>query len=195
LLNRPYPRISAHMARAQKPPKGRLIVSIIYNSMDGLSDALKLLEKQFGRVQCETIEISYASKDYTEEMGERLQRRFYSFEKMVERDRLPEIKALCHKIEKQFGDLVRDYAFRTVNIDPGILTPDNVVMASHREFNHRIYLGEGVFGELTLVYSRGRFVRLAWTPAEFCEGEAIDFFLRVRESFAVVEEPLVQKAG
>jgi hypothetical protein len=183
------------MARPQKPPKGRLIVSIIYNSMDGLADGLKLLEKQFGRVQCETIEISYTSKEYAEEMGEQLQRRFYSFERLVERDRLPEIKALCHKIEKQFGDLVHDYAFRTINIDPGILTPDNVVMASHREFNHRVYLGEGVFGELTLVYSRGRFVRLPWTPAEFCEGEAIDFFLRVRDSFAVVDEPVARQAG
>jgi hypothetical protein len=68
-------------------------------------------------------------------------------------------------------------------------------MASHRKFNHRIYLSEGVFAELTLVYSRGRFVRLPWTPAEFCEGEAIDFFLRVRESFAVVEETVVQQAA
>jgi len=183
------------MARVQKPPKGRLIVSIIYNSLDGLSDALKLLEKQFGRVQCETIEIGCSAGQYAEEMGDQLQRRFYSFEKLVERDRLPEIKATCHKVENQLGDLVNDYAFRTVNIDPGILTPENVVMASHREYNHRLYLGEGVFGELTLVFSRGRFVRLPWTPPAFCEGEAIEFFLRVRDSFAVVDEPVTQQAG
>lgn len=177
------------MARIQKPPRGRLVVSIIYNSMDALADALEKLEKQFGRVQFETMEISFSGDQYLEEMGERLQRRFYSFEKEIERDRLPDIKSNCHKIEMQFGDMVHDYAFRTVNIDPGIMTPENVVMASHREFNHRVYLGQGVFAELELVFSRGRFVRLPWTNPDFCQGEAIEFFLRVRESFETVEEP------
>ena len=156
--------------------------------MDAVADALNLLEKQFGRVQFETMEVPYTGEIYREEMGDRLDRRFFSFEKLVERDKLTEIKNQCHKIEKQFGDLVDDYAFRTVNIDPGVMTPDNLVMASHREFNHRIYLGDGVFGELTLVYSRGRYVRLPWTHPDFCEGEAIEFFLRVRQSFELVEE-------
>jgi hypothetical protein len=71
------------MARIQRPPKGRLIVSIIYNSLDGLADSLKLLEKQFGRVQCETMELTYTSGSYAEEMGDNLQRRFYSFERLV----------------------------------------------------------------------------------------------------------------
>ncbi len=183
------------MARVQRPPKGRLIVSIIYSSMDALADTLKLLEKQFGRVQCETMEIEYAGDRYVEEMGERLLRRFYSFEKLIERDRLPNIKALCHKIEKQFGDVVHDHAFRTVNVDPGIMTPENVVMASHREFNHRVYIAHGVFAELALVFSRGRFVRLPWTNQDFCEGEAIEFFLRVRDSFEMVQEALDLKAS
>ncbi len=172
-----------------------MIVSIIYSSMDGLADALKLLEKQFGRVQCETMEIEYASDQYAEEMGEQLQRRFYSFEKMVERDTLPEIKALCTRMEKQFSDMVDGYPFRTVNIDPGVMTSESVVMASHREFNHRIYLGGGVFAELALVFSRGRFVRLPWTNMDFCQGEAIEFFLRVRESFESVQEALDLKAS
>ncbi len=178
------------MARIQTPAPGRVVVSIIYSSLDALADALTLLEKQFGRVQCETMELEYAHGAYTEEMGEGLERRFYSFERQVDRDRLPEAKALCYKIERQFGDLVDDFTFRTVNIDPGIMTAENLVMASHREYNHRVYLRDGVFAELTLVYARGRFVRLPWTPPDFCEGEAIEFFLRVRESFETVgEEP------
>lgn len=176
------------MARIQRPPKARLVCSIIYSSMDALADALKLLEKQFGRVQFETMECKCSDASYREEMGDRLERRFFSFEKLVDREKLPEIKTACHRIEKQFGDNVDDFTFRTVNIDPGIMTPENLAMASHREFNHRIYLGDGVFGELALVYSRGRYVRLPWTNPDFCEGEAIEFFLRVRQSFEVVAE-------
>jgi hypothetical protein len=183
------------MARVQKPPRGRLIVSIIYNSMDALADGLKLLERQFGRVQYETLDITHGGDRYAEEMGQALQRRFYSFDRLVERDSLPGIKNACFKLEKQFSDVVHDYAFRTVNLDPGILTPDSLVMASHREYNHRVYLTDGVFAELALVHSKGRFVKLPWTNMDFCQGDAIEFFLRVRDSFELVDEAPVSKAG
>ncbi len=181
------------MARIQKPPKGRLIVSIIYSSWDGLADALKMLERQFGRIDCETMEIPYGGNQYAEEMGHNLQRRFYSFDRLVERDCLPDAKATCAKIERRLGDLVGDFAFRTVNIDPGVATTENVIMASHREFNHRVYLTDGVFAELTLVYAKNRFVRLPWTDLDFCQKEALEFFHRVRQSFELLEEPSVRQ--
>ena len=171
------------MARFQTPPPGRVVVSIIYSSIDALADALRQLERQFGRVVCETLEIPYSGNKYAEEMGHNLQRRFYSFNRQFDRDKLPSIKTSCDRIERQFGDRVDDYTFRTVNIDPGMLTPDNLIMASHREYNHRLYLGEGTFGELTLVWAKGRFVRLPWTGPDFCQQEAIDFFERVRDMF------------
>jgi len=170
-------------------------VSIIYSSIDALADALKMLERQFGRVQYETTETVYTGKTYSEEMGDRLERRFFSFERPVERDRLPQIKAACLKIEKQFGDHVDDFTFRTVNLDPGILTPDNLVVASTREYNHRIYLSDGVFAELVLVYAKGRFVRMPWTISDYYHGEAIDLFLRVRESFELMGESMQPQTG
>jgi hypothetical protein len=172
------------MARIQKPPPGRVILSIIFASLDALADALKVVEKRFGPVQYETIEIPCSDASlYGEEMGDRLSRRLFSFERLVSRDSLVEIKAACHKIEPLFADHVGDYLFRTVNIDPGIISVDNLVMASHRGYNHRIYLKDGVFAEVALVYSEERFKRLPWTHPDFCHDDAIDFFLRVRNSF------------
>jgi hypothetical protein len=177
------------MARPQKPNPGRLIVSVVHSSRDALADALRQLERRFGRVQCETIDIPHVGgKEYTEEMGDSLARRFFSFERMVQRDSLIEIKTACHKIESQLGDQVHDYTFRTVNIDPGIMTPDNVVMACHREYNHRVYISDGVFAEIVLIWSRGQFCRLPWTNPDFCHDEAIEFFLRVRNSFELLEK-------
>lgn len=181
------------MARIQKAAPGRLIVSVVHASRDALADALRQLEKRFGRVQCETLDISHSNgEDYREEMGDTLQRRFFSFERLVERDTLVEIKEACHRIEAQLGDHVHDYTFRTVNIDPGIMSPANLVMASHREFNNRVYLGNGVFAEVALIWARGQFCRLPWTNPDFLHDEAIDFFIRVRASFDVAgeEEPL-----
>lgn len=176
------------MARVQTPPPGRLIVSVIYNSIDGLADCLKLHEKQFGRVQFETIEIECSANRYHEEMGQQLSRRFFSFEKMVDRESLPDIKATCHKIERQLGDQVDDYTFRTVNVDPGILTPTNLIMSSHREQGHRVYLGKGVFAEVTLIWARGRFTQLPWTNADFCDEEAIRLFTDCRQTFPLMAE-------
>lgn len=177
------------MARLQKPPPGRLIMSIIYSSMDALADSLAALEKRFGPVQFETMEIETIRGDhYKEEMGDGLLRRFFSFEREVVRSTLPDLKVGCLKVEAQFSDHVGDYFFRTVNLDPGILSSENLVMAHHRELNHRIYIKDGVFAEIPLIFSRGRFVRLPWTdPDYYCE-ESINFFQRTRDLFELVEQ-------
>lgn len=176
------------MARVQEPTKGRPIVSIIYSSLDALSDSLKALERKFGPVQYETLEIDCSKSEmYSEEMGNELLRRFFSFERLAERGWLVEMKKICHKIEPNFADQTAGYDFRTVNIDPGILTPSNLLMASHRELNHRVYLKDGVYAELALIYARGQFRRLPWTNPDYCRGEAIEFFMRVHESFELAE--------
>jgi hypothetical protein len=177
------------MARIQKPTAGRLIVSYIYASVDALAESLSKLERVFGPVQFETMDIPCAAaQKYSEEMGHNLQRRFFSFENPVPRDSLPSLKRSCSKIEPSFADDVAGTLFRTVNIDPGILTPDNLIMASYREFNHRIYLGDGVFSDIQLIYSLGKFTRLPWTNPDFCHEEAIDFFQRVRATFELIDE-------
>ncbi len=174
----------------QKPPPGRLIASVIYSSYDALVEALPVLERRFGPVEMETVDIPCQVKDlYKEEMGSHLQRRFFCFERPVERDTLPEIKKVCSKIEPLFADQTGDFFFRTVNVDPGILTPDNLTMASHRGLNCRIYLRDGVYAELVLIYARDRFARLPWTCGDFCHDEAIDLFMRARSRFELLERP------
>lgn len=177
------------MARKQEAGQGRLFVSVIHSSMDAMAESLNALEKRFGLVQYETMEIECADKTtYREEMGDNLIRRLFSFERPIDRDRLPTIKAVCTKVEGQFADKVDGYPFRTVNIDPGILTPSNIIIASHREYNHSVCLEDGVFAELVLVWGKEGFVRLPWTNADLCHDEAIDFFGRVRDVFELVEQ-------
>lgn len=183
------------MAHLQIPPPGKLIVSYIYASMDALAESLKRLERQFGPVEFETIDIPCTSQDrYGEEMGEGLNRRFFSFEKSVPRDALPALKKITSKVEPHYADIVGETLFRSVNIDPGILSPDNLVMASTRAYNHRPYLTDGIYTDLQLVWSRGQFVQLPWTNQDFCHDEAIDLFERVRETFDLVDDAYQVKA-
>jgi hypothetical protein len=164
-------------------------LGVIYSSYDALVEALGVLERRFGQVLMETTALPCSTAAlYGEEMGEELYRRFFCFEQATSRDCLPEIKQACHKIEPMFADRSAGHYFRTVNIDPGILSPDNLVIASHRAYNHRIYLRDGIYAELELVYARDRFVRLPWTTDDYCHAEAIEMFGRARDSFAVLTE-------
>ena len=56
---------------------------------------------------------------------------------------------------------------RTVNIDPGYLTPARVVLASTKDFGHRLYLGRGIYGEVTLMYQKKEFRPLPWTYPDY----------------------------
>ncbi|MEA3296806.1 MAG: DUF4416 family protein [candidate division Zixibacteria bacterium] len=179
------------MPHLKEPLPGRLIVSVIYSSIDALSDSLSMLERRFGKVQYETSEIASSEAErYREEMGEGLVRRFFSFEEPVKRSVLCEIKMTCRKIEPCFADNAGGVLFRTINIDPGIMTPDNIVMASIHETRHKVYIGNSIFAEIVLIYANGRFVRLPWTSPDFCYDQAIDLFERVRDGFELCEQIL-----
>ena len=172
------------MARIKQPPPGKLIVSIIYSSLDALSDSLNALERKFGKIQYETLEVECEQAPlYAEEMGSKLSRRFFSFVNDISRDTLPSVKATCYKIEAQFSDNIDNFHFRTVNIDPGLLTPTTLVIASHKEESHKVYLKDGVYGEIVMIYAHGGFCRLPWTKSDFCDEETIAFLDRVKATF------------
>lgn len=176
------------MGRIKIPLPGRLIVSIIYSSIGAMDEAAGEIEKKFGRVEFETDDIDFLhTKYYREEMGDNLKRKFFAFEKMVDRDRLAEIKVWTNKLEEKFGEKVGDFVFRKVNIDPGIITLANLVLTSTKDYSHRIYLRDGIFAETTLIYEKRKFRALPWTYPDYVEPEALGFFKRVRDTMKGME--------
>lgn len=171
------------MGIIRKPLPGKLIVSAIYSSFDLLHEAIDDLEKKYGRVEYESGEFDFLHTSYyREEMGDDLRRKFFSFEKPAERDSLIEMKLFTNKIEEKYGEKSGEYVFRKVNLDPGILTLSNLVLATTKDFSHRIYLGNGIFAEVTLLYKKNKYEALPWTYPDYTEGEALQFFVRVRET-------------
>ncbi len=171
------------MGRIKKPLPGRLIVSAIYSSLGTMRDAILELEKKFGYIQFETDEMEFLHTTYyREEMGDNLKRKFFAFENMIERDQLPEIKLWTNKLEERHGEKVDDFVFRKVNLDPGVLTPANLVLATTKDYSHRIYLKDGIFAEVTLIYEKKKFRPLTWTYPDYYEPEVIDFFEKVRDT-------------
>jgi len=115
---------------------------------------------------------------YDKEMGSGLLRQWWAFGNLVLPDILVKLKLRTNEIEQRF---LNDEGGRRVNIDPGLLSLSNLVLASTKNYAHRIYLGQGIYGEVTLQYKGHHFVPLEWTYPDYRENIALDFFNRARD--------------
>lgn len=169
------------MSKIIDPDPVKLLVNLIYSSTAKLGKFLEQVGDDFGAIDCTSKEFPFSETDYYEkEMGPDLSRRLVCFKQMVGRDGLGRLKRVALTMEETFSN---DRGQRTINIDPGLLTLENFVLASRKNFSHRLYLGEGVFAELTLVFKRGSFRPLEWTYPFYQRKEVIGFLNRVRERY------------
>jgi hypothetical protein len=168
------------MSIPKKPAKTALFASVIYSPRSNIEKVVGALESKFGKILIRSDEMIFNQTDYyIPEMGEGLKRIFVVFEDAVERDRLPEIKLFTNGIE----DSLKSSDSRTVNIDPGLLNLENLVLATGKNFSHRIYLGQGIFAEITLIFKSGSFRSLEWTFPDYASNNVIEFFNCARESY------------
>ena len=65
---------------------------------------------------------------------------------------------------------------RTVNIDPGYISLENTILATTKGYAHRIYIGKGIYGDLTLIYNAGTYRSLEWTYPDYGEDDIISLF-------------------
>jgi hypothetical protein len=70
---------------------------------------------------------------------------------------------------------------RPVNLDPGLVRLDSVVLASTKPAAHRLRIGPGIHAEVTLVYERGAFRPLPWTYPDFRTAGYAEYFELLRD--------------
>jgi hypothetical protein len=104
---------------------------------------------------------------YDDEMGPGLRRQTAGFLNLVTPGSLAGIKLRTNEIET---GLSLD-GKRKVNIDPGLLGLENFILATGKNFTHRIYLRDGIYADLTLIYNKGAFRPLPWTYPDYLEPE------------------------
>ncbi len=165
------------MGIPKKPDPAKLIVGLIFQP-EFLDSAVSELEKNFGPVSLKSEIIPFNRTNYyEEEMGKGLLRQWLAFRELIDQDKIVEIKLRTNEIEKIWMD-----GGRKVNIDPGYVTESRLVLATTKDYSHRIYLRDGIYAEVTLIYRRKLgFVPLQWTYPDYTTHEAIEFFNRVRE--------------
>lgn len=139
-----------------------------------------MLARRFGKIDFESRALPFALTDYYQpEFGIGLQRVFISFKRLVDPEELAQIKALTNRMENRFSAGNK----RLVNIDPGYLNLAKLVLASTKDYVHRIYLGKGIYAETTLFFRGKGFQAWEWTYPDFRAEGYRDIFNQIREIF------------
>ncbi len=161
--------------------KVKLIIGFIYKDEAFFIKAKEWSRKKFGKIDFESTGIDFNCTDhYEEEMGKQLKRKFISFSKLMPIQDLYRVKLYTNRLETKFSTA----KCRQVNIDPGYIDLAKLVLATTKDYAHRIFLRKGIFAEITLSFRGNSFSANAWTYPDYCSKEYIDIFNQIRKLYA-----------
>ncbi len=151
---------------------------LIYREDCCYERAREELEKAFSHLSLESPSMSFSSTTYyAGEMGWPLQRRFVVFSKLVSPACLAAAKHTGNRLE----ELLAESGRRRVNIDPGYISQASLVIATTKNFAHRVPLQDGIYAHLEYIYRDRAYQLLDWTYPDFRSPEYRAFFARARE--------------
>ncbi len=168
--------------KASEPEDANLVISLFTGQKALFTEALRSLENKFGPPDLLSEARDFSGTDYyREEFGTGLKRKIVSFEGLISMTGLAEIKLFTNGLEDDFSKDGK----RLINIDPGYLTLERFVLASCKNFPHRICLHGGVYADLTLIYSDNDFRTLEWTYPDYRDRGMTALFKEIRKRYAV----------
>ncbi len=158
----------------------KLIIGLIFNQEQILKKTLSLLIKKFGQPDYQSRILDFTYTDYYQpEFGQNLKKKIISFKKLIPPEKLAQIKTITNKIEQKF----KTGHNRNINIDPGYLNLAKLVLATTKDFAHRIYLGKGIYAEITLTYKGKTYCSHDWTYPDYRTQEYIEIFNNIRNIY------------
>ena len=168
------------MSVPQPPKPAKLVVGFFLNDTSLAAAIVRQLQDRLGALEMVSPWLPFDfTRYYEKEMGTPLYRRLVVFKPLIEQTRLVAIKRMTNALEMDYQREER----RPVNIDPGYLLPERFVLATGKNFTHRIYLGEGIYADLTLIFQKGAFRSLPWTYPDYADRRLIDFLTLVRNKY------------
>ena len=174
------------MGEIRPPEPVALICGILAGREEWLEAALQLLERHLGTIEEMSDVFPFdCTRYYEPAMGPNLLRRFAAFSRLIDPGRLAEIKHLTNRLE---GEVVGEVP-RPVNLDPGTLNGSQLVLASTKPYAHRVYLRDGIYAEVTLVWSAregGGWRALPWTYPDYAAATYHPFLRAVRARYLAV---------
>ena len=170
------------MGRIDVPVPVLLVVATISRHETALEWARERCVAQYGAVALASEPFDFTETDYyTATMGADLKKQFFAFDQFVDPSALADIKCQTNLWEAEYAALGRHVEPRPLNLDPGYITPAKLVLASTKDYAHRLYLHEGIYAEATLVYRHRQWQPMEWTYPDYRRDDYQRFFTRCRE--------------
>lgn len=169
------------MSHPQPPNPAKLVIGLLMHNKALFSDVAFDLERAYGSIDLTGPWMDFNYTEYYKlEMGIPLYRRMMVFKALIAQLDLGRIKLHTNEIELKYAIEGR----RRVNIDPGYLLYERFVLATGKNYSHRIYIGQGIYADLTLIYQQGAYQSLPWTYPDYADVAMRDFLLQVRQKYA-----------
>ena len=166
-----------------------LFAGVLYSSDEVFFPVSRELKEIFGNTILESPPLPWDYTDYyVRELENPVHRRFLFFGRDVDASSIIDAKLKTMSLETKFSKGGK----RQINIDPGYMTLAKVVLASRKNYSHRIYLGRGVFGEVELFHKAGRFNALSYTYPDYRDQALLEIFSKAR---ALLKRSFMLSAG
>jgi hypothetical protein len=168
------------MGTAREAQPVKLIASLLTGELALLGPVREALARIWGPIDFASPLLPFDhTAYYAVEFGPGLQRQFVTFAMLIPQEDLPRVKRQTNELEADWAAAGQ----RRVNIDPGYVSLGKLVLATTKDHAHRLYLGQGIYGEVTLTYQRGRFRPWPWTYPDYASDEYCALFDGVRTRY------------
>jgi hypothetical protein len=169
------------MGRPKEPEPAKLFMSLIALEEEIFRDGVEEFRSIFGETDTMSERFPFDLTDYyTQEMGKPLFRHFVTFGRLISIPSLPDVKLATNRLEEKYA---RPDGSRRINIDPGYVCLQHVILATTKGYTHRPYLRDGIYADLTLIYRNKSFQPLEWTYPDYRKEAVIALFNRFRGNY------------
>ena len=168
------------MSSLKLPPPAKLIMSLVFHKKDIAETVIQELTFLFGPIDFMSEILPFDHTDYYyPEMGQPLFRRLISFLELIPPQELPAIKVKTNALEQKYAISQK----RQINIDPGYLTAERLILATGKNYTHRVYLRDGVYADLTLIYQKKDSQALPWTYPDYASEPIKEILRLIRKKY------------
>jgi len=169
------------MWELRTPLRVKLIIGILAADEDFLKAATQLITEKLGPLDLSSEVWPFTQTDYyKDQTGDHILRQFVTIERTISPESLAKIKLKTNEMEQALAAQLKSDVPRPVNLDPGIIEPSKLVLATTKNFSHRIYIGKKIYAEVTLIYDKGQWRPFDYTYPDYRQQHYHDFFGRVR---------------
>ncbi len=170
------------MGQPTPHPPALLVVGVTSRHTGALDWAQSRAEDVWGPIVLASPRFDFGETDYYRAtMGDELKKMFVVMSPQFDPAGLAEVKLATNEWERAYATLAKHVEPRPLNLDPGYLTRAKLVLASTKDHAHRVYLGKGIYAEVTLYYAHRAWQAREWTYPDYRRPDFQAFFSAARE--------------